>query len=88
MSVRSRFKAGKGLLAWLVKHRRKVAAFVLDVAATAREARRGPDSFTRAAETGADMLRVGVDGELDDGSRVGEAARDYGVPADMPRGIR
>jgi uncharacterized protein (UPF0264 family) len=76
MSVRSRFKAGKGLLAWLVRHRRKVAAFALDVAATVREARKGPDTFTRAAEDGADYLRVG------------QAARDYGVPADMPKGER
>ncbi len=73
MSVRSRFKSGKGLLAWLVKHRRKVAAFVLETSAAVREAKRGEDSFTRAAEAGADALRVGA------------AARDYGVPADMPR---
>ena len=83
MSIRSRFKEGKGLLAWIMRNRRRVAAFVLETSAEIREARKGPDSFTRAAERGADTLRVGADDD-----RVGQAARDYGVPADMPRGRR
>lgn len=86
MSIRSRFREGKGLLAWIVRHRRKIGAFVLEVAGTAREARKGPDSFTRAAEAGAEALRVGADD--DDDELVGQAARDYGAPRDMPKGRR
>lgn len=76
MSIRSRFKAQKGLLYWLYSRRRELAADALAVFATVREVRRGEDSFTRAAEQGSEALRVGKD------------AVDAGIPPEMPRGRR
>jgi hypothetical protein len=73
VSIRSRFREQKGLLWWLYSRRKGIGAFILETAAQVREARKGPDSFTRAAEEGAERLRVG------------DAARDYGVPPDMER---